>query len=65
MAGYAKTVQLVRQPSRTYYSELDRLVTCCDAVLFAGYGFGDPDLNIAFENFRHRICKVVIEGSGK
>jgi hypothetical protein len=38
-------------PFRTYYSELDRLVANCDAVLFAGYGFVDIHLNMAFEGF--------------
>jgi hypothetical protein len=52
VAGYGKTTQILRRPFRTYYSELDRLVVGCDAVLFAGYGFGDAHLNIAFERFR-------------
>ena len=52
VAGYGKTTQILRQPFRTYYSELDRLVSQCDAALFAGYGFGDTHLNIAFELFR-------------
>lgn len=45
-------MQLLRRPFRTYYSELDRLVVSSDAVLFAGYGFGDRHLNLAFEGFR-------------
>jgi hypothetical protein len=52
IAGYGKTIQLSHRPFRTYYSELDRLVSGCDAVLFAGYGFGDPHVNNAF----HRFC---------
>ena len=52
VAGYGKTTQILRRPFRTYYSELDRLVANCDAVLFAGYGFGDVHLNMAFEGFR-------------
>jgi len=44
--------QILRRPFRTYYSELDRLVSNCDAVLFAGYGFGDAHLNMAFETYR-------------
>jgi hypothetical protein len=52
VAGYGKTTQLLRRPFRTYYSELDRLVATCEAVLFAGYGFGDTHLNGAFEGFR-------------
>ena len=54
IAGYGKTTQIsLRRPFRTYYSELDRLVGECDAVLFAGYGFRDEHLNIAFEGFFH------------
>jgi hypothetical protein len=52
VAGYGKTSQILRRPFRTYYSELDRLVSNCDAVLFAGYGFGDVHLNMAFETYR-------------
>ena len=52
VAGYGKTTQILRRPFRTYYSELDRLITNCDAALFAGYGFADVHLNIAFEGFR-------------
>lgn len=54
IAGYSKTTQIsLRRPFRTYYSELDRLVEECDAVLFAGYGFRDEHLNVAFEGFFH------------
>ena len=52
VAGYGKTTQISRRPFRTYYSELDRLVWGCDAVLFAGYGFGDQHVNDAFKRFR-------------
>jgi len=52
VAGYAKTMQILRRPFRTYYAELDRLAFECDALLIAGYGFGDQHLNIAFEKFR-------------
>ena len=52
IAGYGKPIQLLRRPFRTYYSELDRLVANCDAVLFAGYGFGDKHVNTAFEGYR-------------
>lgn len=54
VAGYGKTSQILRRPFRTYYSELDRLVSDCDAALFAGYGFGDVHLNMAFETYRDR-----------
>lgn len=62
VAGYGKSTQILRQPFRTYYSELDRLASQCDAVLFAGYGFGDTHLNIAFESFRdarHRPAVIL------
>jgi hypothetical protein len=63
IAGYGKTTRLLRRPFRTYYSELDHLVAGCDAVLFAGYGFGDKHLNMAFERFRDaRRRPVVIIG---
>ncbi len=52
VAGYGKTTQILRRLLRTYYSELERLVASCNAVLFAGYGFGDPHLNMAFAAFR-------------
>ncbi len=62
VAGYGKTTQLMRKPFRTYYAELDRLATDCDAVLVTGYGFGDPHLNMAFADFRDRRRPVVIIG---
>lgn len=60
VAGYGKSFQLLRRPFRTYYSELDRLVTNCDAVLFAGYGFGDKHLNTAFEGYRDLRRRPVV-----
>jgi hypothetical protein len=60
VAGYGKTSQVLRRPFRTYYSELDRLVVNCDAVLFAGYGFGDAHLNLAFETFRDERRRPVV-----
>jgi len=60
VAGYGKTTQILRRPFRSYYSELDRLVFQCDAVLFAGYGFGDPHLNIAFERFHDSRNRHVV-----
>jgi hypothetical protein len=63
VAGYGKTMQILPRPFRTYYSELDRLVSGCDAALFTGYGFGDPHLNIAFDRFRDgRRRPIVIIG---
>ncbi|MER9632424.1 SIR2 family protein [Mesorhizobium sp. M0296] len=66
VAGYGKTTQILRRPFRTYYAELDRLVGACDAFMLAGYGFGDPHLNIAFERFRDsRRRPVAIIGYAK
>lgn len=60
VAGYGKPFQLLRRPFRTYYSELDRLVNRCDAVVFAGYGFGDVHLNMAFEGYRNSRRRPVV-----
>jgi len=60
VAGYGKSIQLLRRPFRTYYSELDRLVANSDAVLFAGYGFGDMHLNMAFDNYRDSRRRPVV-----
>lgn len=60
VAGYGKTMQMLRRPFRTYYSELDRLVCGCDAALFAGYGFGDAHLNAAFQSFRDSRRRPVV-----
>lgn len=60
VAGYGKTSQILRRPFRTYYSELDKLVSDCDAALFAGYGFGDVHLNIAFETYRDRRRRPIV-----
>jgi hypothetical protein len=60
IAGYGKPIQILRRPFRTYYSELDRLVNGCDAILIAGYGFGDDHLNLAFERFRDTQRRPVV-----
>ena len=60
IAGYGKTTQIQRNPFRTYYSELDRLVCGCDAVLFLGYGFGDDHLNNAFAGFHDGRDRPVV-----
>jgi hypothetical protein len=60
VAGNGKTMQILRRPFRTYYSELDRLVTDCDAALFLGYGFGDLHLNAAFDKFRNSRRRPVV-----
>jgi hypothetical protein len=60
VAGYGKTTQIQRNPFRTYYSELDRIVSGCDAVLFLGYGFGDDHINNAFADFRDGRDRPVV-----
>jgi hypothetical protein len=60
IAGYGKTSQIQRFPFRTYYSELDRLVSESDAVLFLGYGFGDTHLNHAFAKYRDERKRPVV-----
>lgn len=60
IAGYGKTQQVQQIPFRTYYSELDRLVDQCDALLFLGYGFGDTHINNAFAKFRVNPRPVVV-----
>ncbi len=52
IAGYGKPTQMLRRPFWVYFSELERLVAECDALLFAGYGFRDQHLNEAFTRFR-------------
>jgi hypothetical protein len=59
VAGYGKTTQLLRRPFRTYYAELDRLVTQSDAALFLGYGFSDIHFNFAFDKFRNERRRPV------
>jgi hypothetical protein len=61
VAGHGKTSQILRRPFRSYYSELDRLVSQSDALLCLGYGFGDVHLNMAIEAYRdHRQRPVVL-----
>lgn len=52
VAGYGKTLQMLRRPFRTYYSELDRLVLQSDGILCLGYGFADAHLNEALDAYR-------------
>lgn len=60
VAGYGKTQQILRQPFRTYYAQVNRLVHEADSLLFLGYGFGDLHLNAAFSEARDRRRPVVI-----
>lgn len=60
VAGHGKTSQILRRPFRTYYSELDRLVTSSDALLCLGYGFSDEHLNLALGAYRDTRRRPVV-----
>lgn len=60
IAGHGKTQQILRQPFRTYYAQVNRLVHEADSLLFLGYGFGDQHLNAAFSEARDRRRPVVV-----
>lgn len=60
IAGYGKTQQILRQPFRTYYAQVNRLVQEADSLLFLGYGFQDLHLNAAFSDVRDRRRPVVV-----
>lgn len=60
VAGYGKTQQILRQPFRTYFAQLNRLVHEADSLLFLGYGFGDLHLNAAFSEVRSRRRPIVV-----
>jgi SIR2-like domain len=60
VAGYGKTQQILRRPFRTYYSELDRLVSGSDALLCLGYGFADLHLNGALGAYRDSRNRPVV-----
>jgi hypothetical protein len=60
VAGYGKTLQILRQPFRTYFAQVSRLIQEADSLLFLGYGFGDLHLNAAFSEVRNRRRPVVI-----
>jgi NAD-dependent SIR2 family protein deacetylase len=62
VAGYGKTLQILRQPFRTYFAQVSRLIQEADSLLFLGYGFGDLHLNAAFSEVRNRRRPVVIVG---
>lgn len=67
IAGYGKTLQMLRQPFRTYFAQVNRLVLDADALLFIGYGFGDLHLNAAFSEAdnRPRPTAVLTMGTNK
>lgn len=60
VAGYGKTFQILTEPFRTYYSELDRLIHESDAVLFLGCGFGDLHLNAGFHDYGLRRDRRIV-----
>lgn len=60
VAGYGKTQQILRQPFRTYFAQVNRLVHEADSLLFLGYGFGDLHLNAAFSEVRGRRRPIVV-----
>ncbi|WP_386082406.1 SIR2 family protein [Vreelandella sp. F11] len=60
VAGYGKTQQILRQPFRTYFAQVNRLVHEADSLLFLGYGFGDLHLNTAFSEVRDRHRPIVL-----
>ena len=60
VAGYGKMQQILRQPFRTYYAQVNRLVHEADSLLFLGYGFGDLHLNAAFSDASDRYRPVVV-----
>jgi hypothetical protein len=60
VAGYGKTQQILRQPFRIYFDQVNRLVHEADSLLFLGYGFGDLHLNAAFSEVRNRHRPIVV-----
>jgi len=60
VAGLGKTQQILRQPFRTYYSQLDGIIDQADGFLFLGYGFNDSHLNSAFAEVQVFPRPVVI-----
>jgi NAD-dependent SIR2 family protein deacetylase len=60
VAGYGKTQQILRQPFRTYFAQVSRLVHEADSLLFLGYGFGDLHLNAVFSEVRDRHLPIVV-----
>jgi len=60
IAGYGKTVQLLRQPFITYFAQANKLAHEADSLLFLGYGFADPHLNATFSEVRKRRRPAVV-----
>ena len=53
ITGYDKTNQILRDPFRSYYSILNKLIYEADSFLFVGYGFNDLHINKSFQGFRN------------
>ena len=61
VAGYGKTQQILRRPFRSYYSEVDRLVSGSDCLLcLKRYGFADDHLNAALNSYRDSRNRPVV-----
>lgn len=60
IAGYGKTHQMLRQPFRTLFAQVNKLVLESDALLFIGYGFGDLHLNATFSEATDRRRPVAV-----
>ncbi|MCG5496584.1 SIR2 family protein [Ectothiorhodospira variabilis] len=60
VAGYGKAQQILRQPFRTYFAQVNRLVHEADSLLFLGYGFSDLHLNSVFSEVRDRRLPIVL-----
>ncbi len=65
VAGGFKLDQLLADPFQTFYASFIRHVHEADAVLIAGYGFGDVHLNLALQNrhLRRRPPVIVVTKS--
>jgi hypothetical protein len=60
IAGLGKSTRILANPFRAYYSEFQRLVAECDALLIVGYGFSDLHINAALGEFRDRRKRPVM-----
>ena len=54
IAGYDKSNQILREPFRSYFSAMPRIISEADAYLICGYGFTDFHLNHQLEAIRDR-----------
>lgn len=51
VAGGSKSEQILRQPFRSYYSEMDRVIQESEALLICGFGFADMHITQAFSGY--------------